>query len=150
MNENISYITDNSIPSIRNLNQTEIHFLTLRTYVISHITYSEDARAMRSAEEKLREYEQLMAQEQKTIQSIMADYENKFISDDEDRQLNQKVKDAMSHYNEQAKKSSIYRQRMKQKKHVANSRTYRKQVKKLPQPCKQISSTTANLPLKIK
>ena len=104
MNENISYITDNSIPSIRNLNQTEIHFLTLRTYVISHITYSEDARAMRSAEEKLREYEQLMAQEQKTIQSIMADYENKFISDDEDRQLNQKVKDAMSHYNEQAKK----------------------------------------------
>ena len=104
MNENISYITDNSILSIRNLNQTEIHFLTLRTYVISHITYSEDARAMRSAEEKLREYEQLMAQEQKTIQSIMADYENKFISDDEDRQLNQKVKDAMSHYNEQAKK----------------------------------------------
>ena len=66
MNENISYITDNSIPSIRNLNQTEIHFLTLRTYVISHITYSEDARAMRSAEEKLREYEQLMAQEQKS------------------------------------------------------------------------------------
>ena len=35
MNENISYITDNSIPSIRNLNQIEIHFLILRTYVIS-------------------------------------------------------------------------------------------------------------------
>ena len=60
MNENISYITDNSIPSIRNLNQIEINFLTLRTYIISHITYSEDARAMRSAEEKLREFEKLI------------------------------------------------------------------------------------------
>ena len=52
MNENISYITDNSIPSIRNLNQIEIHFLILRTYVISHITYLEDARAMRSGRRK--------------------------------------------------------------------------------------------------
>ncbi len=104
MNENIGYITDNSIPSIRNLNQTEIHFLTLRTYVISHITFSEDARAMRSAEEKLREYEQLIAQEKKIIQDKIADYENKFVSDDEDRLLSQKVKEAMNQYNEQQQK----------------------------------------------
>jgi len=98
MNENISYITDNSIPSIRNLNQIEIHFLVLRTYVISHITYSEDARAMRSAEEKLREYEKQIEQEKAAIKTKMTEYESKFISDPNDVALYQKVKTAMDKY----------------------------------------------------
>lgn len=104
MNENISYITDNSIPSIRNLNQIEIHFLILRTYVISHITYSEDARAMRSAEEKLREYEKQIEQEKIAISTKMTEYESKFISDPNDVALYQKVKTAMDKYQEAAKK----------------------------------------------
>lgn len=104
MNENISYITDNSIPSIRNLNQIEIHFLTLRTYVISHITYSEDARAMRSAEEKLREYEKQIEQEKAAIRTKMTEYESNYVSDPNDVALYQKVKTAMDKYQEAAKK----------------------------------------------
>jgi methyl-accepting chemotaxis protein len=104
INENIIYITDNSIPSIRNLNQTEIHFLTLRTYILSHITFSEDARSMRSAEQKLRDYEKLIEQEKAVIKTKMTEYETQFVSDDREATLYQKIKNAMAAYELSAKK----------------------------------------------